>query len=254
MGVAEELAAAGINIVLVARSKDKLIQTAANLKSRNPEIQTRIISADAGSCCVDAVVREIQDLDVSLLVNNVGVHNEIPANTEDLSTEEVKRIIDVNCTFQVLLTSAVLPRLKEFARNRSPGQGKPIVVNVSSLTSQMAMPLLSVYAATKAFEEHWTEGLGAELQPAGVGVLCLRPGLTVSAMSGETQSSLFCPTARTMAGACVRMLNCGQVSIVPYAPHAVLDCVNRWVPRQLAWGLVRDMHQRKRQALLAKRE
>jgi 17beta-estradiol 17-dehydrogenase / very-long-chain 3-oxoacyl-CoA reductase len=250
--LAEEFAAAGINLIIIARNKSRLQTVANDLKARFAGVDVRTVSVDAECSNIGEITGAARDLDVSILVNNVGVHNEVPANTEDLPASEIRRIVEVNCSFQVLLTSALIPRLKEYARTRHPNQGKPMVVNISSLTSQMAMPMLSLYAATKAFEEHWTEGLAAELQPAGVEAICLRPGLTVSAMSGETEPSLFCPTARTMAKACVRMLGCGEVSVVPYAPHALLDYINRWVPRQLTWGIVRDMHQKKRTALLEK--
>lgn len=250
LGIAEELAAAGVNVVLVARNKDRLSCTADDLKTRYPGIEIRVVSADAESGNVESIVESVRGLDISLLINNVGVHNEVPSDTDDLTGQEIKRIIGVNCTFQVLLTSAVVPQLKQFAMSSRSDRGQPMVVNISSLTSKMAMPMLSVYAATKAFEEHWTEGLAAELQPHGVGALCLRPGLTVSSLSGQTAPSLFCPTARTMARACMRMLDCGETSVVPYAPHAVLDCINRLVPKRIAWGIVRRMHQEKRQAIL----
>jgi short-subunit dehydrogenase len=108
-----------------------------------------------------------------------------------------------------------------------------------------------VYAATKAFETHFSVCLAAELQPFGIDVLCLRPGLTVSRMSGISAPSFFCPSAADMAFCCVRMIGCGvQPSIAPYWPHALLDVVNGFVPRSLTWPIVRGMHQQKREELL----
>jgi 17beta-estradiol 17-dehydrogenase / very-long-chain 3-oxoacyl-CoA reductase len=253
LGIAQELAAQGVNIVLVARSKERLSATASSLRASYPGIQTKEISMDAENTTdFSALVKEIGDLDVSFLVNNVGVHNHVPTTVEDMEAKEVQRIVNVNCTFQVQLTAAVVPHMRRLAQRRSASTGRPMVVNVSSLTSKMAMPLLSVYAATKAFEEHWTVGLCAELEAVGIDVICLRPGLTVSAMSGETTPSLFCPSAETMAKACVRMLGCGELSVAPYGPHAFLDVVNGLVPTKMSWGIVRDMHEKKRQALLSK--
>jgi 17beta-estradiol 17-dehydrogenase / very-long-chain 3-oxoacyl-CoA reductase len=254
LGIAQELAAQGINIVLVARDKQRLSTTASSLRDSNPEIQTREVSMNAENTSDFSVLsKEIADLDVSFLVNNVGVHNHVPTTVEDMEAREVQRIVHVNCTFQVQLTAAVVPHMRRLAQRRAASVGsRPLVVNVSSLTSKMAMPLLSVYAATKAFEEHWTLGLGAELDAAGIDVICLRPVLTVSAMSGETTPSLFCPSAETMAKACVRMFRCGEISVAPYGPHAFLDVVNFLTPAKLSWGIVRDMHEKKRQALLSK--
>lgn len=255
LGIAHQLAAQGINIVLIARNKVGLDTTAAELRSRFPSIEVRVVSLEAeGNVDFTAVTTVIRDLNVSLLFNNVGVHNHIPTNVVDMDHQDIRRIVDVNCTFQVQLTSVVIPQMKHHAQYKTSTQGRPAVINVSSLTSKMAMPLLSVYAATKAFEEHWTVGLGAELEPLGIDVMCLRPGLTVSAMSGESTPSLFCPSAETMARACVRMIGSGELSVAPYAPHALLDFINQLVPRCLTWPLVRDMHEKKRKELLDKRK
>ena len=122
---------------------------------------------------------------------------------------------------------------------------------MSSFTSQMAMPMLSVYAASKALEEHLTTNLAAELQPFNIDVICLRPGLTVSQMSGITEPSLFCPSSKDMAYACLRMIRSGEVSVAPYWPHAILDIVNAFMPgRALTWSIVRKMHQDKRDLML----
>jgi len=253
LGIVHELAAEGLNIVLVARNKVGLAATAADLRAHYPGIEVRILSLDAENPGdMSVVFNTIRDLNVSLLFNNVGVHNHIPTDVADMKPHEVRRLVDVNCTFQVQLTALVLPQMKQYVESKTAGQGRAVVVNISSLTSKMAMPMLSVYAASKAFEEHFTEGLAAELQPQGIDAMCLRPGLTVSAMSGETEPSLFCPTAAVMARACVRMLGSGEVSVAPYAPHALLDGVNSLVPRSLTWSIVRDMHGKKRADLLAK--
>ena len=251
LGVVHELAAQGVNVVLVARNAENLATTAAVVRAHYPGVKVRIVSLDAENPGdFSALLTVIRDVDVSLLFNNVGVHNHIPTNVADMDPQEVRRLVDVNCTFQVQLTTLVLPQMVQYMQNKASGQGPAVVVNISSLTSKMAMPMLSVYAATKAFEEHYTEGLAAELQPLGIEAMCLRPGLTVSAMSGETKESLFCPTAAVMARACVRMLGCGEVSVVPYGPHALLDGINNLVPKSLTWSIVRDMHAKKRADLL----
>eukprot|EP00597_Dinobryon_sp_UTEXLB2267_P006867 CAMPEP_0170085646 /NCGR_PEP_ID=MMETSP0019_2-20121128/20477_1 /TAXON_ID=98059 /ORGANISM="Dinobryon sp., Strain UTEXLB2267" /LENGTH=219 /DNA_ID=CAMNT_0010302211 /DNA_START=332 /DNA_END=991 /DNA_ORIENTATION=- len=211
-----------------------------------PGVLVRTISCDCSSPNFDSLRRSLQDLNISMVFNNVGVHNDIPTNTEDMSLDEVNRIITVNCNFQVHFTSLLIPILKKSTIKR------PIVVNISSLTSQMVMPMLSVYAATKAFEEHWSVGLAAELEPFNIDVICLRPGLTVSRMSGITDASFFCPSAKDMAYACLRMIGCGEQSVAPYWPHALLDGINSWVPNSLAWPIVRKMHQEKRDKLLSK--
>ena len=250
LGIAHELGAQGINLVITARNKEGLAVTAKDLLSKYPGIEVRTISCDAEKCTdFEQIKSVIQDLPISMLINNVGVVNDLPTNVVDMSSEEIDRIISVNCAFQVKLTSFMIPYLHKFAQ-KSGKQARPVVVNISSLTSKMPMPMLSVYAATKAFEEHFTEGLGAELQPLGIDAICLRPGITVSALSGVSEPAFFCPSAQTMAHCCVNMIGTGYVSVAPYAPHALLDAVNSLVPRSLTWSLTRDMHEKKRQDML----
>ena len=166
-----------------------------------------------------------------MLINNVGVHNDIPANIQDMLPQDAERIITVNCLFHHQLTALMIPIMKKISTQKSQQQ-KSLIVNISSLTSQMVMPMLSVYAGTKAFHEHWynqfphtnnyfevcittpggtyyphlthnnhfiihrSECVAAELAPFNIEVLCLRPGLTVSRMSGIATPTFICPMAR----------------------------------------------------------
>lgn len=253
--IAKILAKEGVNVVLLARDQQRLDETAIVLKQINPSVSVLTVSCDAASANYDVLRQSLDGLDVSLLVNNVGVHNDIPTNVEDLSREEIDRIISVNCNFQVNLTSLLIPQLKKHQRAAVSGGGyqrhaATTVLNVSSLTSQMAMPLLSVYAGSKAFEEHWSACLAAELAPDHIEVMCVRPGLTVSRMSGISEPSLFCPSAADMARSILHKVGLKQLSIAPYWPHALLDWINQLVPERVAGEIVRKMHQKKRDELV----
>jgi 17beta-estradiol 17-dehydrogenase / very-long-chain 3-oxoacyl-CoA reductase len=248
LGIARELAKAGLSLILLARDLKTLQQTADELMLAYPHIAVVCISADAASPDFETIMKTISRYPISILINNVGVINQVPANTDDLSLEEIARIIQINCTFQVQLTSLVLPVMKDAS---SSFKYQPKIVNISSLTSKMAMPMLSVYAASKAFMDHWSMNLAAELEPEKISVVCLRPGLTVSAMSGETVPSLFVPSAETMAAACVRMISGNAfTSAVPYLPHLILDSINALVPRPFSWSMARDMNSKKRNKML----
>lgn len=159
---------------------------------------------------------------------------------EDMLPGDMERILRVNCLFTMQLTTLLLPQIKASAGRRGV------------VTSRMAMPMLSVYAATKAFLDHWALNLAAELQAHGIEVTCLRPGLTATRMSGIETPSLMAPTARHMAQACTRLFGSRLLGVAPYWPHALLDVINEWVPAYLGWPIVRKMHEEKRLELLAK--
>jgi hypothetical protein len=111
---------------------------------------------------------------------------------------------------------------------------------------------LWVEDATKAFEEHFTLSLAAELAPDRIDCICLRPGITVSRMSGIKDPSFFCPSAKDMAHSIINQISSAgnDVSVVPYFPHSILDYINSFVPQQISWGIVREMHNVKRKLLL----
>jgi 17beta-estradiol 17-dehydrogenase / very-long-chain 3-oxoacyl-CoA reductase len=136
-----------LNLVLIARTPSYLQQAKIELTAINPDIRVILICADAAAPDFDSLYTLLKDLDISLLINNIGIHNHVPANTDELTFAEIDGIIGVNCAFTVKFTAAVIPILKK--------QLHSSIVNISSLTSRMAMPMLSLYAATKAFEDHW---------------------------------------------------------------------------------------------------
>ena len=155
--IAKQLADEGINIVLIARDKERLMTAAAEIES-SCGVETRIVSIDAGnpaSISQTSFQSIVEPLHVSMLINNVGIHNDIPANIEDMLPNDAERIITVNCLFHQQLTALMIPLLKKTS-TQQPSHRKSLIVNISSLTSQMAMPMLSVYAGTKAFHEHWS--------------------------------------------------------------------------------------------------
>jgi 17beta-estradiol 17-dehydrogenase / very-long-chain 3-oxoacyl-CoA reductase len=250
LAIAKILVKAGVNVLIMSRDVAKLqsaaqaLETLALSSSSCAQVQT--LSMDASTPDFPAIQKSLNGLNVALLINNVGVHNHIPTSVDDMDLTEINRIVSVNCTFQVQLTSMIIPLLKQTSSHRPAA-----IVNISSLTSRMAMPLLSAYAASKAFDDHFSTNLAAELQPFNIQVLCLRPGITASQMSGITKPSLFCPSSHDMALACVRMIDSGEHIIAPYWPHAILDIVNEYVPgKAFSWQLVRKMHEDKRALML----
>ena len=99
------------------------------------------------------------------LVNNAGVY--IGGPLELMQPEEIHRTFAVNVTGLLLLTRACLPLLRA-------AEGR--IVNISSISGLIAMPGVSVYAASKHAVEAVTDALRVELQPFGVKVIAVEPG------------------------------------------------------------------------------
>lgn len=165
---AEELAARHTNLVLVARSQEKLNELAKQLREKY-QIQVEIIVEDLTKLeAVNAVFdfTKQKELTIDLLINNAG----IAEYGDFVETDEERQIqiVQLNVLAVVALTRKFLPLM----RQRRSGS----IINVSSLAAFQPMPYLSVYAATKAFIRNFSEALWAENRHYGVRILVCCPG------------------------------------------------------------------------------
>ena len=163
---AVQLAEAGLNVVLVARSRAVLDQIAAEVTARHG-IEARVIAVDlAGEAGRDAVMAGTADLDVGLLVAAAGFGSSGPFLESNLEWDEA--MLAVNC-------GAVLVLVRHFGR-RFASRGRGGLVLMSSLVGFQGVPLAAHYAATKAYVQTLAEALHVELGPLGVDVLASAPG------------------------------------------------------------------------------
>lgn len=164
--VAVELAAIGLNVVLVARRAAELETLATELSDQHG-VQTRVLSADLESLAnIETVVAETRDLDVGLLVAAAGFGT--AGSFLDSSIEEEFAMLDVNCR-------AVLALSLHFGR-RLAQRGRGGLILFGSLVGFQGTPRAAHYAATKAYVQTLSEALHLELAAQGVDVLASAPG------------------------------------------------------------------------------
>ena len=169
---AQQLAAKKNNLILVARSQDKLTAIASELQQQHL-IDVEVIALDltvpaAGKTVFDLV--EQKGLAVDLLINNAGFGDYGLFSDRDLSKQLA--MIQLNLMVLTELTGLFLPLMK------SRGYGG--IINLSSIAGFQPLPYMSVYGATKAFVLSFTEALWAENKDSGVSILALCPGPTES--------------------------------------------------------------------------
>lgn len=170
--LAELFARDGYDLVLTARSEEKLQARADDLKAQFG-ISARIIAKDLSSPqSPDAIFNELQreSVSVDVLVNNAGFGNHGPFHQTDLADE--LEMIQVNLTSLTHLTKLFV---REMVRR---GNGK--ILNVASVAAFLPGPLMAVYYATKAYVLSFSEALSEELRGTGVSVTCLSPGPTLT--------------------------------------------------------------------------
>ena len=167
---ARQLAARGVDLVLVARREDALEELADDL--RGPagiavEVLPADLATDAGRGPVEDRLRDTAQ-PVDLLVNNAGFGSYGPF--ADLDLERQTELLEVNVAAVVRLTHVALDRLRKVG-----GGG---VINVASTASFQPNPYGAVYGASKSFVRAFTEAVHEELTGTGVRVMALCPGFT----------------------------------------------------------------------------
>ncbi len=169
---ARELAHQNYNLVLVARSQDKLEKLAQELQEKEG-IKAMIIPQDltqtnAGKLVYDQV--NTQGWIIDLLINNAGFGDY--GNFCDRALDKQINMIQLNVTVLTELTGLFLPEMKK--------RGKGRIINVASIAGFQPLPYMSIYGATKAFVISFSEAIWAENRESDINILALCPGPTES--------------------------------------------------------------------------
>ncbi|XP_054720048.1 very-long-chain 3-oxoacyl-CoA reductase-B-like [Uloborus diversus] len=184
---AHALAAKRFDIVLVSRTPEKLEAVADEIEKKHG-VKTKIVAVDfTGELNIYNTIRqEIEDLDIGVLVNNVGMSyayaeyiTKVP-NGEKFVDNLIKANI-ISCTRMSLL---VLPQMEK--------KGKGVIINISSLSALSPVPLLSVYSACKVFVNFFSKATQEEYKAKGIIVQSVLPGFVSTKMSKMRPSFTTC--------------------------------------------------------------
>lgn len=157
---ARQVAAKGMNVVLVARRKEELERVARDIRAAHG-VQTRVVVLDLmQDGAVDQLVTAVADIEVGLLVVNANLHKVNLFDKMDLDTK--LRMIRMNTEVPVRLVHAFGPPMLE--------RGRGGVILVSSLNCLSPLEIDSVFQGTKAFILLFGESLWAEYRRRGVKV------------------------------------------------------------------------------------
>jgi short-subunit dehydrogenase len=173
------------NLVLVARSGDKLTQIAEELQAHGVTVKTIALDLStppASKSLFDQLQRE--GIAVDILVNNAGFG--AFGEFAKMSEEEILGQIDLNIRALTELARLFLPPMVQRRSGR--------IMNVASTAAFQPGPLMAVYYATKAYVLSFSEAIANELQHTGVTVTCFCPGATYTDFAkraGIENSRLF---------------------------------------------------------------
>jgi uncharacterized protein len=226
---ARKLAARGHNLLLVARSEDKLI-TLCNELGRARSVRAQYFAIDLSD--PEAPQRLFEetkkrDLEIAFLINNAGFGS--MSDFAKLNLTHELKMIDLNVRALVELTHRFLVPMRE----RKGGA----IINVASTAGFQPVPFMATYAATKAFVLSFTEALWEENRPHGVKVMALCPGVTDT--NFFEASRMQRPPARTsqtpdqVVDVAMRALARGKSSVISGWTNFFVVETQRAVPRTL---------------------
>lgn len=169
-GFARRLASEKHNLVLVARSGEKLKALCDELTAKH-QIDCRFFAVDLLEFEADVELfdeTEKKGLEIDWLINNAGFGSS--GDFASLDLERELEIIDLNISALVALTHRFLQKMRE----RKSGT----IINVSSAAGFQPIPFMATYAASKAFVSSFSEAIAEENRPYGIHVMALCPGST----------------------------------------------------------------------------
>jgi 3-hydroxy acid dehydrogenase/malonic semialdehyde reductase len=169
---AECLAEAGVQLILCGRRTEKL-EALAKAVGGNPQLLTfDVRDKEAVFQAVDSLPNAWKSID--LLVNNAGnAHGLDPVQTASL--EDWDAMIDGNVKGLMYVTKAVLPHMIAAKKGQ--------IINLGSIAGKEVYPNGSVYCSSKAAVDFFTRGLRIDLNPLGIRVGAIHPGLVETGFS-----------------------------------------------------------------------
>jgi uncharacterized protein len=213
---ANRLAADGYDLIAVGRRRDRLKQLTASLTDVKIRTLVADLSSDEG---IDAVAEVCASQPLSMLVNNAGVAHYMPIS--QLPADKANEVVHVKVVAPTMLIRAAVPGLIE--------RGEGMVINVAGMIA-FSGPAQSahgraVYTGTLAHLVAMTQVLHEELEPEGVKVQVVCPGIVATEFherQGIDLSAVPRMSADDVVTASLRALELGEVVCAPGVEEASL--------------------------------
>jgi 17beta-estradiol 17-dehydrogenase / very-long-chain 3-oxoacyl-CoA reductase len=179
-----------MNIVLVSRTLSKL-QTVAKEIEEAFNVDTAVIDADftSGPEIYDKIKRGIAGKEIGVLVNNVGMGLDAPDYFLEIPNREnlIQNLINCNIASVPMMCSIIMPQMAQ--------RKKGIVINIASISALLLCPGVSIYSASKAFVNKFTEDLAAEYEHQGIIIQSVLPGPVATNMTKIKTGNFIIPSA-----------------------------------------------------------
>jgi short-subunit dehydrogenase len=230
---ARQIAASGINVVLVAR-REALLDEVGRAIAKDFKVQYRTVVADLSQAgFLENLAKATDDLDIGLVVSNAGTGN--PGEFLKIDREELESLLRLN-------TLAHLDIAHHFGQKLA-SRGRGGLLLVGAMGASNGLPYMANDGAAKAYVHSFGEALHVELKPLGVHVTLLPPGPTetpVIAKLGLSPDTM--PMKPMKVEQCVfeglKALEENRSMIIPGRLNRIMNAV---VPGSVARGMMASM-------------
>uniref|UniRef100_A0A8C6RGR8 Very-long-chain 3-oxoacyl-CoA reductase n=1 Tax=Nannospalax galili TaxID=1026970 RepID=A0A8C6RGR8_NANGA len=239
---AEELAKRGMKIVLISRSQDKLNQVSSEIKEKF-KVETRTIAVDFTLDNIyDKIKMGLSGLEIGILVNNVGMSYEYP--------EYFLEIPDLDNIIKKLLNTNILSvcKVSNFVTNLL---SKGVILNISSASGMLPVPLLTIYSATKAFVDFFSQCLHEEYKSKGIFVQSVLPYFVATKLAKIQKPTLDKPSAQMFVKSAIKTVGL-QSRTTGYVIHALMGSISSILPRCIYFKITMGFNKSVRSRYLKK--
>lgn len=230
--IARVLAEKGYSTILVARGEEQLNKVAKTIEQETSQATEVIVMDMAEPDSARALYDRVFERDIAILVNNAGFG--FLGTFMKSDWPHYFRMMQLNMQTLVHLTYLFLPDFRKKEKSA-------YIMNVGSVAGWQGVPYFSLYAATKAFVNNFSEGLAWELEKTNVSVTALQPGKTQTgffAASGVKEGHESFTRKGIMSARKVAVLGvAGMFKRKPMVITGVLNKISvllsRWTPRPI---------------------
>ena len=221
--VAENLAAKGLNLIVIARRKVLLDQLAAELMEKH-NVKVIVLALDLSSeSALEQIESFTSDLDIGLLVAAAGYGTSGYFSDMDINKE--LNMVDINCRSVTQLCHQFIGRFKQRQRGG--------IILFSSIFAFQGVPRSASYAATKGYIQCFAEALHAELKTSNIDILSAAYGPVKTGFAERADMKMaFSQSPQSVATATVEALG-KKVTVRPGALSKLLGYSLACLPRQL---------------------
>lgn len=245
--ISSELAARGYHIVAVSNQQEKLVELKTMIQSRFGTNTTTLCQDLSRPDAAQKVFNfcEESGLEIDVLVNNAGIL--VFGEVSQVEITKAEAILQLHMN-----TPALLCRMfGEAMLKRKHG----FILNVSSISTVMPYPGISLYGPTKTFLRYFTRALRTEMKADGINVTCLIPGATATELHDASRVNMqlalklrVMKKPESVAAAGVKALFAGHAECVPGILNKLVMLIVPLVPNLV----IAAIHRRTRRKLLMK--